>query len=635
MKRLSYFYLFLLFASSVALAAQNRDSVNRLYTDSLKHCIEYADTKQQEMELSGMLGIFYNMTGEYDSARIYLNRALNLPGGRTQEGGRLLTNLANSYGFQGRYVEALKYYIEALKVSEEAAAGRSEKDRITGKFNILRTIANISEIHYLTGNEKQAFHYAERGRELYEECVKTGNRTIAYVFPQILYVIGSVYLDRNEFDKAEKAMLETYEMADSIAGNFIRIFDDHNGMWMYVAYGKEGLARVAMARKDYALAMEHLAVALDFAERNGDQTVKAKILTTLSDVYLADGHYELSGQYAAAALKMFPGYSRLNPGAVFNIASAHLFAGDKKDAHEYFRTSAQLTKENTDKQFRETMASMEVLFETEKKELRIADLEQQKRLVIIIGVAAILLAITIWIIFRQKIRNEQKEKQLIAANAVFEGETMERERFARDLHDGVNGKLTAIRIKLAAMEDMQEIRDRIDGCIEAIRSLARDVMPVTLLRYGIKSALEEYCSLFLNVNFQFFGEDVRMDKKIELAVYYCACELVNNSVKHSGATAINVQLIQENNRISLTVEDNGCGYDKNALRQGVGLKSICDRITSINGKLDIKSSPESGTETIIELIIKRKENNPIIRMKRIIKQKIMKMRVPYFFSVKK
>jgi signal transduction histidine kinase len=603
MKRLYYFYPFLLsFACFATLTAQKQDSINRFIIDSLKHVIEHVNNQQKELELSGFLGIVYNISGKYDSARLYLNRALSLPGGKEYSGGRLITNLANSYGFEGQYAEALKYYMEALQVSEHLVA--TNKDEATALGNILRTIANLTEIHYLMGNRKQAFYYAERGIDLADkESVKLGSAML-YVMPQILYVTGLVYLDRNELDKAAKAMQETYELADVYCRRTIRESGGNpSGMYMYIAYGKEGLARVSLARKDYAEALKYMDEALEYAERHGDPTVTAKILSAFSDIYLAQDNYKESGRFAQKAMLLFPGYPDVNPDVAFNAAAASLFAGYKEEAYRYFQLYADRMKANTDKQFRETMAGMEIIYETEKKELRIAKLEQEKILVVAIGIVAILLAIIIWVTFRQKIKNEQKEKQLVAANAVFEGEKRERERFARDLHDGVNSMLSAIRIELATTEHLQNIRDRIDNCIEEIRRLASGVMPVSLQRYGVKSALEDYCRSFPDVHFHFFGENRRIDEKMELVMYYCAYELVHNSVKHSGATTINVQLVQENDRISLVVQDNGCGYDKESSGQGVGLKSLHDRITALNGKLEITSSPENGTETTVELKI--------------------------------
>ncbi|MDR1454549.1 MAG: tetratricopeptide repeat protein [Tannerella sp.] len=587
------------------LPAQKQDSINRLLIDSLKQEIEYAGNTQKELELSGALGIYYNISGKYDSARLYLSRALSLPGGKKYEGGRMITNLANTYGFEGRYAEALKYYMEALRVSEQLAAA---KDDALAKSNIIRTVANLSEIHYLTGNRRQALFYAERGMRLFVRHVRTGDG-IDYMIPQMLYVIGRVHLDRNELDMAEKAMQETCEVADAVCRKWLEDRNDPSGMYMYLAYGMEGLARVSLARKAYARALGEAMEALDFAERHGDPTVTAKILSALSDIYLAQGNYRECGRFAQKAVELFPAYSDVNPGAAFNAAAASLFSGHKEDAYRKFQLYADRMKANTDNLFRETMAGMEVIYETEKKEMRIARLEQEKIFIVIIGAIAGLLAIMTGVIFRQKIRNGQKEKQLVVASAVFEGEKRERERFARGLHDGINGMLSAIRIELAATEHPQNLRDRIDSCIEEIRRLASGVMPVSLQRYGMKAALEDYCRSFSNVFFHFFGENRRIDEKIELMLYYCTCELVHNSVRHSGASAINVQLIQEKKRISLTVQDNGCGYDKTSSGPGVGLKSLRDRITALHGKLEIVSSPEYGTETMIELGVRWSREN--------------------------
>lgn len=591
--------LFFILLLPVTLAAQNQDSINRVLIDSVKHEITYVTDEPKKLELSVELGIHYNMAGKYDSARIYFNTALNLPGGRESQGGRVVTNLANSYAMEGNRIEALKYYMEALKISEQwIVAG---KDRFLGQYNVIRTMANLSEMYYMMGNQKQALYYAEHGKELLDKWFSSDS--LPYLVPQMLYIAGLVYLDRNEPDKAEIILRKVYESADTICREYIRLYGNPRGMYMYVAYGKEGLARVWLAKKDYDKALEYAAGALEYAGLHGDPTVTAKILSAFSDIYLAQGDYEAGGRYAVQAMELFPDYVKVNPEAAFNAATARLFAGDREEAYNYYRLYSMRMKENTDKHFRETMTGMEIVYETEKKQLRIADLERQQLLSVFIGIAAGLLAILIWIIFRQKIKNEQKEKQLAVTNAVFEGEKRERERFTRDLHDGINGMLSAIRIELAATEHLQNIRDRIDDCIEEIRRLASGVMPVSLQRYGMKAALEDYCRSFPNVCFHFFGKDRRIDEKIELVVYYCAYELVHNSVRHSGATAINVQLIQEDNRISLTVQDNGCGYDGNSFEQGVGLKNLHDRITVLNGKLEITSSPENGTETTIELKI--------------------------------
>ena len=96
------------------------------------------------------------------------------------------------------------------------------------------------------------------------------------------------------------------------------------------------------------------------------------------------------------------------------------------------------------------------------------------------------------------------------------------------------------------------------------------------------------------------SQEKRIKERIEYVVYCCACELVNNAVKHSDAKNIRLQLIQDEKHISLTVSDDGCGFDEKAVTKGLGLKSIQDSVASCNGKIDIATSPGTGTETTIE-----------------------------------
>ncbi|MEI5984081.1 ATP-binding protein [Sphingobacterium sp. PU5-4] len=83
-------------------------------------------------------------------------------------------------------------------------------------------------------------------------------------------------------------------------------------------------------------------------------------------------------------------------------------------------------------------------------------------------------------------------------------------------------------------------------------------------------------------------------------VYRCIHELVNNALKHAVASHINVQLVQESNRISFTVHDDGKGFDQQQVAEGMGLRNIRQRVEAFQGKLHIYSSVE-GTEVHVEL----------------------------------
>jgi signal transduction histidine kinase len=207
----------------------------------------------------------------------------------------------------------------------------------------------------------------------------------------------------------------------------------------------------------------------------------------------------------------------------------------------------------------------------------------------------------------QKIRNSRKERQLVAAKAVQDGEIGERERLAKDLHDRLGGSLSAVKIGLKNAESLQSLSDKLDQCIQEVREITHNLMPRSL-HVGMKAALEDFAAQFPIVHFHFFGEEKRIKERLEFIIYCCANELVTNSIRYSGAENINVQLVQGEKHVSLTVQDDGCGFDEKTVSQGIGLKNIRDRVASCNGKLDIASSPDKGTETIIELRVENERH---------------------------
>lgn len=544
-------------------------------------------TVPQRMDALLGIGIFYSRLGEYDSAHVYLNHALEMPGGREYSGGRIVVNLANLYMFQGKYAEALKYYLEALRVAEKIGGA-------SGLNNSIRAMSNISETYYMLGNRSQALYYAVQALDRSEAAGPGVN----YLVAQLHYIVGSVYLDRGELDAAEENMLKTYEISDDYCK---RDKNNEGGMLSYKSYGMEGLAKIYRKRKECTKALEYAGKSLEFAEEHGDPMISAKVWSTFSDIYQDMGQYEESRRVALKALEISSVSIELQPDLAFNIAAGNLFSGDTEQAYEYFRRYAVQMERNTDKNFHETMTSMEIQYETERKELRIASLEKEKKLYTWLGVAGVLLAIALGMVLWQNIRNARKEKQLIATRAVLDGEMGERSRLARDLHDRLSGNLAAVKIGLGnSSENFRSVSDKLDTCIDEIRRVAHNLMPVSL-QYGLKVALEDFTAQFPGVHFHFFGGEKRLGERQEFVLYCCVGELVNNSLRHSGATRIDLQLVQDEKLVSVTVQDNGCGFDEKTVVAGIGLRNIRGRVASCGGKLDIVTSPGKGTETTIEL----------------------------------
>ena len=217
----------------------------------------------------------------------------------------------------------------------------------------------------------------------------------------------------------------------------------------------------------------------------------------------------------------------------------------------------------------------------------------------------------------QRIHELEQERQIIALNSTLQGEESERSRLARDLHDGLGGLLSGLKLTLMNMKgnaiitrEAMDLYDHalglLDTSIKELRHVAHNLMPETLFRYGLHQTLSDFCEGITNaglkVNFAFYGVDKRYDEKLEIASYRIIQELVNNAMKHSGATEIAVQLVSEEERLSITVQDNGKGMDLTTAEQssGKGLANIRSRVSSFGGHFDLSSEHGKGTEAIIE-----------------------------------
>ena len=203
-----------------------------------------------------------------------------------------------------------------------------------------------------------------------------------------------------------------------------------------------------------------------------------------------------------------------------------------------------------------------------------------------------------------------------------EREETERKRLANDLHDGLGGLLTGVKINLSNLKENSIINSEniehfnhalrlLDTSISELRRVAHNLTPQTLLHYGLKTALADFIRQVKPeglpiIRFNSFGDDLRYGKELEIAVYRIAQELVNNALKHAEAKQIEVQLFLENNRLSLQVTDNGKGFDTTfpyGSTKGKGLEIVNNRVVIFNGHFEIISQPGKGTECILEFLI--------------------------------
>src|SRR5439155_6724517 len=151
--------------------------------------------------------------------------------------------------------------------------------------------------------------------------------------------------------------------------------------------------------------------------------------------------------------------------------------------------------------------------------------------------------------------------------------------------------------------------DKLNDSIREIRTISHSMASGTFLQSGLEDSLRDYCR-DLNVpggsqiSFEFISlENKKFSGDQAFHIFRIIQELLQNIIKHSGANQAIVQLSYNANRLYITVEDDGKGFEEKevTVNNGVGLKNIHDRIKVLNGKIDVRSAPGKGTSILIEV----------------------------------
>ena len=182
----------------------------------------------------------------------------------------------------------------------------------------------------------------------------------------------------------------------------------------------------------------------------------------------------------------------------------------------------------------------------------------------------------------------------------------ERRRLERDLHDGAQQHLVALKIKLGLAEAAAQPETRVrslitqlkqdaDDALDTMRELARGIYPPLLASDGLEAALRaQIRRITVAVDLQ-FDDVARQPREVEGAVYFCCLEALQNVAKYAQATRVSLRVWQEDANLAFRVQDDGKGFDPVTVPQGSGLQNIRDRVEALGGSLEVRSVPDQGT----------------------------------------
>ncbi len=271
------------------------------------------------------------------------------------------------------------------------------------------------------------------------------------------------------------------------------------------------------------------------------------------------------------------------------------------------------------------VAEYKVLLDLDKKDydLKLAEVKGEKKNNLLIFVSTLCLLIFasgVYITYKNKKSAEQKLQLQLAeeknnlAKQVIAAEERERVRIAGDMHDGLGQLLSAIKFNVQGLYDKLSNRvdekesqifsksiDLIDSSTKEIRNLSHNIMPNTLVKYGLASAVKEFVSAISNsrleINLNVSGIQENLNEDLQIIIYRVIQESVNNIIKHAKANKLDISINYDAEGLALTIEDNGIGFNLSDIdsAKGIGLKNMEARVKYLKGSIEFDSKPGKGT----------------------------------------
>ncbi|MEL7531541.1 MAG: sensor histidine kinase, partial [Bacteroidota bacterium] len=269
---------------------------------------------------------------------------------------------------------------------------------------------------------------------------------------------------------------------------------------------------------------------------------------------------------------------------------------------------------------RDKIAAIEEIntqYETAEKERLLADARadvKQSQLYLALVLGVLLLGILLGVFLWWRAQSQKKaaiqaaviKEQERGIQAVIAATETERRRIARDLHDGVGQELASLQMALGATPEVDRFAERLRSTAENVRSISHQMMPRALEAAGLEAALAQLvenstADTNLAARFDAFRVPTQLTESVSLGLYRVAQEQINNILKHAEATEIDVLLSSTKDILTLSIEDNGKGFDPKQISSGLGLDNMRTRMQAIGGKLRFENAENGGTRALSQI----------------------------------
>ena len=522
----------------------------------------------------------------------------------------------NLYFYMGDFPAAMHLSLKGLAMSEK----RSDTMKVAYYKNLL------GFIYHRQGNMPVAKQYYQEyfvESSWVKDSVKMYDAQIG---------LAEILLEEGKPDEALQLLQSSLEYLEKAYAKKIYGFMKSEK----IPYAQFAMAKVFISKGEYEKALEHCRKGFDVFKIEGINEYD------LANYYITTGEaYEGLNQQAMAIEAYREGLNlalRIKHAEDIRDAYgslARVFADQKKfdSAYRYVQFYNQMKDSITNVRTRSEIQRINAEYDEAKKD---REIEQQKSLheveierqalirnSIIVGVLFIGI-ISFLVYTRYRLKEQHKFQQQLSSQRTellgnfINAQTTERTRLALDIHDQVGTMLSAAKLKLSDLEDSIESREKekltsslsmLDQAAESLRNISHNLMPASLSRLGLVVALEHFFDQLnrvsaLKIAFSAFNFKERLPETLEANLYPIVLELANNAIRHAQGKNLNIQIIRYPDKVNITVEDDGIGFDYEKKKEsisGLGLAGIESRIEILNGLFNLDSALGRGTVAVVDV----------------------------------
>ena len=591
------------------------------------------------------LGELFNEINKLDSAKLYLAKGIEHTNHVTSLDsihGRLLTNLAGSYIFEGNIRQAIVFYLAAFKATQKSGDDEA----------FLINCSSLGVGYRRANQPDSALYYYQKGLEV---ALKSKNYdAMANLHDNIAVMFGNAKRIEEAKEHALRAISFAQKGSDS--SDLIQAYFIYGSL---LTSNNEHTQAIVMLQKAYQAASSEpsprlkvkILSALLPALAATNQTDSLHYYLSVSDKYigeLPEASNEVIGIYETKAallqkekkykesLEIFQKLAALRsinsatPAHVWysRIAECYQNMHESDKAYSYIKYASEL-RDSFDREERaKQMSELQIRYKTQEKELEIKKLQEiqqeekvknLQRTIWLTTLISLMTLVVIILLYKRKLQEEKSERlaqamirqeqetELRLSRKYIDGMESERTRLARELHDGVCNELLALEIGINAEQGQeQKNKDRLLANLEKtrnnIRQISHALMPPVFSYATIDEIIKDYVNhlnipdsmdLSCNISPSDWSE---ISQEVGYELYRIVQEGVNNILKHSSATQASISLGMDDSCIHLEIYNNG--VLKHTISKGIGMRTMKERINSINGTFHF-TTDASGVRIVI------------------------------------